>query len=492
MASKKFPLQVVIEGVDNLSAPLRRINKQISEAFKPARQLGQSFKLLAQESGITKMGKAFYGFGTAVRNVGTEVRDLTLKLAAMAGVVGGIFYTLVKQTADMGDKFNDLAPRVGVSVQALSELAYAAQLNDLSFESLEGGLIKLNKNMVAARTGSKEMANWFKRAGVSVVDAGGKMKSADVVLTELADKFQAMPDGAKKTALAIGIFGKSGADLIPLLNSGSAAIGELRRRAQELGVTFDEKTAAAAGAFNDSLDTLKFSLAGLRNIIGNTLIPVLQPMLEKMTAWVLANRELVSVKVKEFVERLPEILSTLSQVLSVLLSITNAVAGAFKFLIDTFGASYTVFGTLAVLLAGPMIAAVGGLITAFTTLAAVFGATPIGWAFALVTAAALVIANWEKVKSWFGSFFSWIGEGFRSMVPDSVLRLFGAGGAPAPAAVPTRGAVEGMNAVSPQGANARASLDINATLPPGVSLRTKNQGYDEFNVNRGTAMVGFQ
>ncbi len=489
MPSKKFPLQVVIEGVDNLTAPLRKINRQISETFKPLRTLGNSFKLLAQESGLTKMGSALAGVGSGVRNVAREVTDLTVKLAAMGAVVAGTFYAIVKQTADAGDMFNDLAPRVGVSVQALSELAYVAQLNDLSFDSLSGGLIRLNKNMVAAKMGSKEMAAWFKRAGVSVTDSGGKMKSADVVLGELADKFQAMPDGALKTSLAIGIFGKAGADLIPLLNNGSAEIDKLRQKAQELGVTFDEKTAGAAAVFNDSLDTLKFSLAGLRNIVGNAVIPALTPLLGKLTEWVLANRELVATKVKEFVEALPEILTRLGDVLTVVWNITKALAGVFKFLSDTFGTTYAVLLTLTALFGGPLIASIFGLIKAFGTLAAVFGATPIGWVFALITAAALVIANWEKVKGWFGSFFSWIAEGFKAVMPDFIMRML-PGGDAQQTAIPTGGMVDGANAMNTKTNNATASVDISASLPPGYQVRTKNEGFNEFNFNRGMSMDG--
>ena len=62
-----------------------------------------------------------------------------------------------------------------------------------------------------------------------------------------------MEDGAGKTALAIKLFGKSGADLIPLLNQGRAGIKELTDEAAKLGIVISTETAAKAEQFNDTL-----------------------------------------------------------------------------------------------------------------------------------------------------------------------------------------------------------------------------------------------
>lgn len=66
-----------------------------------------------------------------------------------------------------------------------------------------------------------------------------------------------MPDGADKSALAMKVFGKSGMELIPLLNEGSDGITKLTDRARELGLVFDEQAGRNADAFNDGLDELK-------------------------------------------------------------------------------------------------------------------------------------------------------------------------------------------------------------------------------------------
>ena len=60
----------------------------------------------------------------------------------------------------------------------------------------------------------------FKALGIDVRDASGNIRDTNAVFLDIADRFGRMQDGATKSALAMQVFGKSGAELIPLLNSG--------------------------------------------------------------------------------------------------------------------------------------------------------------------------------------------------------------------------------------------------------------------------------
>jgi hypothetical protein len=98
------------------------------------------------------------------------------------------------------------------------------------------------------------------------------------VLLDLAERFKAMPDGAEKTALAVRLFGKSGAELIPFLNQGRDGINELSAEMQALGVQMSGETAAQAGKFNDALDKLKLASTSIGNQIIASLLPALNDM----------------------------------------------------------------------------------------------------------------------------------------------------------------------------------------------------------------------
>lgn len=185
---------------------------------------------------------------------------------------------LVKSAIDTGDALDEMSQRVGVSVETLSVWKPAAEQSGVSGESFEKGLRKLSTTMLEAATGSEEAARNFTAVGVAFKNQDGTLRDTDQVLLDLAERFKAMPDGAQKTALAVQLFGKSGAELIPFLNQGRDGINELSAEMQALGVQMSGETAAQAGEFNDALDKLKLASTSIGNQIIASLLPALNDM----------------------------------------------------------------------------------------------------------------------------------------------------------------------------------------------------------------------
>ena len=94
----------------------------------------------------------------------------------------------------------------------------------------------------------------------------------------IRDSFQAMPDGAQKSALAVQLFGKSGAELIPFLNQGREGIAALTGEMEALGVQIGGDTAAQAEVFNDSLAKLRLAATSLANRVIEAFLPALNEM----------------------------------------------------------------------------------------------------------------------------------------------------------------------------------------------------------------------
>ena len=197
--------------------------------------------------------------------------------AAAAGMAA-----LVKSAADYGDQLDAMSQRTGVAVEELAKLQYAAKLSDTSSEALGKGVGYLSRLMVAAGSGATESAKLFDRFGISVRNQDGTIRNTSEVLYDLADVFSTMPDGPEKTALAAEFFGKKlGQELIPLLNSGSAAFREMGDEAERLGLILSAEQAKAAADFNDELDRLAASAKGAAISIGSVLIPVLNDFFAK-------------------------------------------------------------------------------------------------------------------------------------------------------------------------------------------------------------------
>ena len=211
------------------------------------------------EGKINALGRAIGGLsGTAGRLSGAL--GSLVPLATGAGLAA-----MAKGAIDAADNMNDLSQKTGVSVESLSKFQQAANASGTSIEGVGAAMIKLNKGLAA---GTGPAADALKAIGVSATDASGKLKTTDAVMLEVADKFKAMPDGAGKTALALQLFGKAGADMIPLLNGGSKAI-------TDLSATMTGDFAKGADSLNDKLAALQGKLLGLGVQIGTALMPAL-------------------------------------------------------------------------------------------------------------------------------------------------------------------------------------------------------------------------
>jgi hypothetical protein len=165
-----------------------------------------------------------------------------------------------------------LSQKTGIAVSELSSLSNTADLAGVSNEQLGSALIKLNKSIAEAASGSKEQSEAFKNLGISVKDANGNIRPTSDILGDVAGAFSGAADGATKTQYAMALFGKAGADLIPFLNTGKQGI-------KEFGASFGDDFAKNAEAFNDNITKINQQLKLLLVDVINPLLPALSKMI---------------------------------------------------------------------------------------------------------------------------------------------------------------------------------------------------------------------
>jgi hypothetical protein len=180
-------------------------------------------------------------------------------IIGMAGALSvGAFANSVKEVAAYADEIGKMAQRVGVGTEALSGLAYAAKLSDVSNEQLGNGLKKLSKLMQEAAGGMDQQQRILKELGVT------ELQDVNKAFLQLAKRFSEMEEGSGKTAAAIAVFGKAGADLLPLLNSGADGIRSATDEAERFGIIVGRDAVVAAERFNDNLERLSTLAQGAR------------------------------------------------------------------------------------------------------------------------------------------------------------------------------------------------------------------------------------
>ena len=229
-------------------------------------------RLSAETAQFTQaLDKASYNAQKNFKSMQNSAKGLAGALATYLSA--DAFAGFIKSQINAMDAFNDMSERTGVAVEELSKLSYAAKLSDVTIEQLQMGLTKLNKGIAETANGTGEVSKSFSAMGISVKNADGSLKNSAQVLNDIAEKFATYQDGANKSALAIQIFGKSGAELIPLLNQGSDGLKRMGDELERLGGVVTADAAKNAGLFNDNMDKLGVTVSALGKSFANSILP---------------------------------------------------------------------------------------------------------------------------------------------------------------------------------------------------------------------------
>lgn len=157
-----------------------------------------------------------------------------------------------------------------------------AQMSGSSIEDVEKGIRK-------AQQGISSGAAVFGELGLSIVEL--QAMSPDQQFTAIADKLATIENPGERAAKAMEVFGKSGANLLPLLATGSKGIEELTKQAAANGAVMSGEQAQSAATLGDAIDGVGISFGGLVNVIGGQLAPIFTSALGLITYAINRSRE---------------------------------------------------------------------------------------------------------------------------------------------------------------------------------------------------------
>lgn len=279
--------------VIDLQANTAELKKGLDEANAKIKDFGEKMNSLAKVVTFDKIAHV-------VKEAATSLVEFTLR------------------GAESADRMAKMARAAGVTVEEFSRLNYAATLGGVPTEALGVAFTKLNKTLAEAASGSKEQVALFKAMGIAITDSSGRTRDAGSVLKDVADVFSKTSDGASKTRLAMELFGKSGAALIPMLDSGADGIAQLSDEADRLGITISSSAAQSAEEFNDNLARMKLAMEA----VGQKAAAEITPALTKLTDEIL--------KTKDGSSTLKDAAQALAAVLKVLASGVVILGAAFE------------------------------------------------------------------------------------------------------------------------------------------------------------------
>lgn len=209
-----------------------------------------------------------------------SLRTTGLALSAGGAAVTGTLFAMTKAAAKVGSDLSDMADRTGVSVEALSELKWAAGQTGVDLNGIETALKRLSRNAYDAQRGLVTSQEAFQRLGISAVDANGQLRPTEVLFNEAGAALAKMENETERSALALTLMGRSGTALLPMMLDTRGGIEGLRAKAQELGLTLSTDAALALDKFDDDLNTAHDTVGMLATQIGAAALPAFQSLLD--------------------------------------------------------------------------------------------------------------------------------------------------------------------------------------------------------------------
>lgn len=271
--------------LDENTRALENFGKGEGDATRQAKGLGDALNDIGGKFGKS-LPKEMTSTLNGMLKLDAKALALVGSFAAVVVAVVAVEKALIKMTeesAAYADEILTQSAVTGLSTEALQEYQYAAELMDVSLDTLTSSQAKMIRSMDAARRGSKEQAEAFDKLGISVQNADGTLRDAQDVFGDVIDALGAISNETERDAIAMTIFGRSARDLNPIIKAGSDGLRELAQEAHNVGYVMSEEALDALGAVDDQVQRMNRSNEALKNQIAVGMAPAVENLKKKGT-----------------------------------------------------------------------------------------------------------------------------------------------------------------------------------------------------------------
>lgn len=357
--------------VDKNSAEYRELEREIEKAKRQQKDFQKELNKLGSVK-LKALSEEFKKVGNNLVQAGEALKGLSTAAAGVDVAIGALAY----KSGKAADELNTLSQVTGISTDELQKYKAAADLVDVSVETIANSQNKMKKSMLSAQQGSKNTAEAFKTLGVNIEDSNGHLRSQDEVFTEAIAALGKMENETERDALAMQIFGRSARDLNPLIEDNGETYKKVADifNKNELSIV-DQETIDKANQFQDTIDEIKLTGMAALNSLGMQLAGYLQPALEKIAGAV--------EKVFTWLSKLdPEVVAIVGVIAGVIAALAPVliIVGKLSLAISSI---MSLMATI-----GP---ALGGIIAAAAPIVAGIAA--------VIAVGVLLYKNWDKIKA---------------------------------------------------------------------------------------------
>jgi len=277
----KAALNKMEHEVQENNQALNKNEKEFKEAGKAADNYGDEVKESGDKSKTA--GEAFKGLGSACKAVGVAVAAAAAAISAAAIAAGKTLINMTKEGAEYSDEVLTQSQITGIATDKLQEYMYAAELVDVSVDTLTGSMAKNIKSMKSAADGSSSFAEAYAKLGVEVTNADGTLRNSEDVYWELIDALGMVENETERDSLAMTLLGRSAQDLNPLIEAGAGRLAQLGEEARDAGYVLSGDLLNAYGEYDDAMQRFTNGTKAAKNALGTILLPVLTDLTSEGT-----------------------------------------------------------------------------------------------------------------------------------------------------------------------------------------------------------------
>ena len=287
--------------LNNAEAALNGMERELEENNKALNEAEDGFDEAGDEAGkfakevddageqSEDAGSKFKKLGEIAKTVGKAMAAAVAAIGAAAVAAGKQLWDMANDVAEAGDIIDKQSQKVGLSYESYQKWDYAMQLAGTSMSNCTTGLKTLTNTFDDAQNGSAGAIEKFERLGLSMDDLKGK--SREEIFAATVEALQNVTDETEKAALANDMFGKSGQDLLPLLNQSTEETQALLEEAEKYGMVMSDDAVKASAAFEDSLSKLQGTMGGLKNRMVGELLPGITQIMDGLSDLAVGNAE---------------------------------------------------------------------------------------------------------------------------------------------------------------------------------------------------------
>jgi hypothetical protein len=432
MAAEQF--QAVIAAVDDATSNIRRIAEQVkglqsevTKAGEAEKKIGHHRHVFAAVSGQVDVLRGHFGkLRTTIGEVGGRLTDFLPMLAGIAGVgsASGLF-EMANGAAEAAAQLEKSAKILGMSAGQFDRFAMAAKLADVPVQTMQTSMQRLGYVIGQAAGGqNKQAAILFAHLGIKLKDAHGHILSVTQAMPQLANAFAHTADSSMRLRMAEVLFGRTGQELIPMLRGGAAELAAVGAVARSVDFVPGKGAMDQLDRWHKSWILLGAAVSGFRDQVGSALAPTLQPVIDDMRDWVVANKGWIATDIGTAVRGLGDAVRTLLH--SAPAEWLGRGARALGHFLGTTNGTRIAVAALAAAM-GPMllvsavkgVAALGEIKEALIGMQAVAAANPLYLIAAAVAGGAVLIYEyWGPISGFFKGMWTAVKRAFHDAWAD--------------------------------------------------------------------------